>query len=157
MNNLKKISISMLIVGTMIASVASCSTADNQVGSVFRSTGESTSATSAPEEDGASASLFHKGVWAASRDGKTEKYFVFYDESNGRRENADGSGSTHFICEQDGFNVRFYFGTSEEATKAVFSEGDAEGTFYTQDSEPVTYSFEYLPDADPDNFTVPTN
>ncbi len=158
MKNFKKITISMLIVGAMIASVTSCGT-DNQTGSVFNTTSSATGASQ--ESDGADAesseNLFFKGVWAASREGKVEKYFIFYDESNGRRENADGTGSIHFTCEQNGLNVNFYFGTSEEATKAVFKEGDAEGTFYTQTDEPVTYSFEYLFMADPDNFTAPKN
>lgn len=156
MKNIKKITISMLIAGAMIASVASCSTG-NQTGSAFNSTSAATG--TSQEADGAgaesTANLFFKGVWAASREGKVEKYFIFYDEANGRRENADGTGSTHFICEQDGLKVNFYFGTSEVATKAVFKEGDAEGTFYTLEDEPITYSFEYLPDADPDNFTIP--
>ena len=106
------------------------------------------------EEDMTPAYLFSKGVWAASIDGKIDTYFVFYDEANGRTERADGTGGTPFTCEQSGWNAVFHFGSADDVTKATFSEGEITGTFYYS-NETVVYSFEYLPDADPDTFEVP--
>ena len=99
--------------------------------------------------------IFNKGVWAASKDGKVDTYFVFYDEMNGTTLKADGMGGTPFTCEQNGLNVLFHFGSADDNTPAVFKAGDAEGTFDYGDGNTVTYSFEYLPDADPDTFEVP--
>jgi hypothetical protein len=103
------------------------------------------------------APLFGRGVWSASIDGKIDTYFVFYDESNGRTERADGTGGVGFTCEQNGWDAVFHFGSDDDVTNAVFSEGDNTGTFDYGDGNTVVYTFELVPDADPDTFEVPAN
>ena len=98
--------------------------------------------------------LFQKGVWSASIDGKIDTYFVFYDEANGHTERADGTGGVPFTCEQSGWNIVFHFGSADDVTNAVFSEGDNTGTFDYGDKT-VTYTFEAVADADADTFEVP--
>ena len=100
------------------------------------------------------ASLFQKGVWAASIDGEIDTYFIFYDEANGRTERADGTGGVGFTCEQDGWNAVFHFGSVDDVTNATFSEGDNTGTFDYGDHT-VVYTFELVPDADAETFEVP--
>ena len=96
--------------------------------------------------------IFNKGVWAASKDGKVDTYFVFYDEMNGTTLKADGMGGTPFTCEQNGLNVLFHFGSADDNTPAVFKAGDAEGTFDYGDGNVITYTFNALTKADPDKF-----
>lgn len=98
--------------------------------------------------------LFQKGVWSASIDGKTEMYFVFYDETSGRTERADGTGGAPFTCEQSGWDIVFHFGSEDDVTNATFSEGDNTGTFDFGDKQ-ITYTFEAVDGADADNFEVP--
>ncbi|MBR5619453.1 MAG: hypothetical protein IKW76_06945 [Clostridia bacterium] len=98
--------------------------------------------------------LFQKGVWSASVDGKVEMYFVFYDETSGRTERADGTGGAPFTCEQSGWDIVFHFGSADDVTNAKFSEGDNTGTFDFGEKQ-ITYTFESVPDADADNFEVP--
>ena len=97
--------------------------------------------------------LFEKGVWSASIDGKIDTYFVFYDESNGRTERADGTGGVPFTCEQNGWDIVFHFGSADDVTNATFSEGDNTGTFDYGDKT-VVYTFEAVADADADTFEV---
>ena len=46
---------------------------------------------------------------------------------------------------------------SDAVTNAAFSEGDNTGTFDYGDGNTVVYTFELVPDADPDTFEVPAN
>ncbi len=98
--------------------------------------------------------LFDRGVWAASIDGEVDTYFLFTDKENGRTEKADGTGGVPFTCEQNGTDVVFHFGSADDVTNAKFSTGDNTGTFEFED-QTVVYFFEYVNDADPDNFEVP--
>ncbi len=107
-------------------------------------------------EDAEPAALFQSGVWSASIDGEIDTYFVFYDEVNGRTERADGTGGVPFTCEQSGWDVVFHFGSDDDVTNAVFSEGDNTGTFDYGDRT-VTYTFELVADADPDTFEAPAD
>lgn len=111
------------------------------------------------EDDGDDMSfdnLFGKGVWSASIDGEIDTYFVFYDETSGRTERADGTGGVGFTCEQNGWDVVFHFGSDDDVTNATFSEGDLTGTFDYGDRT-VVYTFEFVADADADTFEVPAN
>ena len=101
--------------------------------------------------------LFGKGVWSASIDGVIDTYFVFYDAENGRTERADGTGGVPFTCEQNGWDIVFHFGSADDVTNAVFSEGDNTGTFDYGDGNTIVYTFELVADADADTFEVPAN
>ena len=145
----------LLCTAALLASFCACgSTAVPEETAAPETASAVVEADAAEEEDMTPAYLFSKGVWAASIDGKIDTYFVFYDEANGRTERADGTGGTPFTCEQSGWEAVFHFGSADDVTKATFSEGEITGTFYYS-NETVVYSFEYLPDADPDTFEVP--
>ena len=103
-----------------------------------------------------SANLFQRGVWSASVDGEIDTYFVFYDETSGRTEHADGTGGVPFTCEQSGMDIVFHFGSRDDVTTATFGEGDNVGTF-NYDDRTVVYAFDFIEDADVDTFEVPAN
>ena len=104
-----------------------------------------------PEPD----SIFNKGVWSASIDGKIDTYFIFDSASSGRTERADGSGGVPFTVEQDGFVMVFHFGSEDDVTNAKFSFFDElTGTFEYPDKN-VTYTFAALGDVDPETFEAP--
>lgn len=106
------------------------------------------------DEMAMTGNLFKKGVWAAKKDGEIVSYFIFTDESNGRKEDAEGMGGVPFTCEQNGIEVMFHFGDPDDNTKATFSLGDTTGVFDYGEGNTVTYEFMYLPEADADTFTV---
>ncbi|MCR4963194.1 MAG: hypothetical protein K6B40_04865 [Firmicutes bacterium] len=106
------------------------------------------------EDDMEFTVLFQKGVWSASIDGEVDTYFIFTDENNGRTEKADGTGGVPFTCEQNGLNAVFHFGSADDVTPAAFSTGDNTGTFEYADKT-VVYTFEFVPEADPETFAVP--
>ena len=97
--------------------------------------------------------FFHRGVWAASVDGRVDTYFVFIDDANGRVERADGSSLSGFTCEQSGNDAEFFFATTNNYVHAVMDPDDNTGTFDYGDRT-VIYTFECLPEEDPDAFAA---
>ena len=141
---MKKILICLLVIAAMLASFCACG-------------GTSAPAETTPADESMEpGTLFRKGVWSASIDGKIDTYFVFEDEANGHTERADGTGGVPFTCEQSGWEAVFHFGSPDDVTKAEFSEGDNTGTFHYGDKT-VVYTFEAVANADADSFEVPVN
>ena len=109
--------------------------------------------TESESESAAPSNFFQKGVWSASLNNQIDTYYIFYDETSGRTERADGTGGVAFTCEQDGEQVVFHFG-EDDTTYALFGARDHSGIFDFGDRT-VVYHFEHLADADADSFTVP--
>ncbi|MBE5858630.1 MAG: hypothetical protein E7301_00675 [Butyrivibrio sp.] len=104
------------------------------------------------------APYFVKGVYSCynAADENPEKtfFYVFYDETSGRYENAvDGMGLP-FTCEQKDEKVILTLGGEGEEPKDVLEVSSVENGIVKasyEESDSVLV-FEPIPDADPDNF-----
>ena len=104
------------------------------------------------------APYFVKGVYSCynAADENPEKtfFYVFYDETSGRYENAvDGMGLP-FTCEQKDGKVILTLGGEGEEPKDVLEVSSVENGIVKasyEESDSVLV-FEPIPDADPDNF-----
>ena len=109
---------------------------------------------SAEDYENTFSGVFSKGVWLMTAEDSVDTYFIFYDETSGVTERADGTGGVPFSCEQDGWNILFHFGGADDNTKAVVSEGDASITFTYENGNTKTYLATYIDGADPETFDI---
>ena len=117
-------------------------------------TGQTTTAVQASEENrDADFTWFKKGVYAAKVNGITKAYYCFYDERNGKSDNADGNSGTGFTCEQTKKEIIFHMGDIEDTTIMTMDSPDADGNMCGTING-ITYAFTEVTDADPKTFDV---
>ncbi len=138
---------------------AATTTAETTTTTAATTTTEATTTTTAAseeeeeEEEAESDVLFTRGVYASYVGETLDSYFVFYNETEGNVQKADGMGGVAFSCEQNGNEIMFHFGAVDNETLATFEDDGVTGTFdYGEYTE--TYTFELVEDADPDTFEV---